>query len=1057
MALNSIESACTQLLEKEDLIIPPEIKERLKKDTVAVAVYEDRPKIMIYSLKELVLSEIVPVLSDLGFKVLNEVSFFVKDEGKEIFIDKLNIEAENREKLKLHKRNIKTLTEHALTKKIVDHCKLFSLAYKENFDIREILFVRTFLSYTDQLVAAFNKDKMIDTVVKYSDITRAFSDYFKTKFDPEFKGDRKAVLKEYEKKIEEGFKRVLHVNEDRVLKLFFKVLQSTVRTNYFLKKPAISIKVELSSLKQHLKGIQPSMEIFVYNQRFNGAHLRMGKVSRGGIRWSDRHEDFRTEIKSLMIAQEGKNAVIIPKGAKGGLVIYKNRDEVTKEEFKKHYITFINSLLDLVDNKVGNEIVRDERVVAYDGEDPYFVVAADRGTSSMSDVANEISLKRGYWLKDAFASGGSYGYHHKKLGITAKGALKSAERFFMERGLDIYEDEITVVGIGSMKGDVFGNGMLLSDKFKLLGAISHNEVFIDPSPDPATSFQERKRLFENALPWGDYDKKKISKGGGVFKRDEKEIRISKEIKNLLGVDRDLLSGEELAKELLKLEVDMIYLGGVGTYFKASEEENISIGDKANEFVRVDAKEIKAFCVCEGGNLGFTQKARMEYAKKGGRINLDSIDNSAGVNISDHEVNLKILLNSLVEKGVLKEEEKNETLLKLTDQVVNSVLWTNYFQPLAVSLDEIRSKKSKEAFIRTIRVLEENLEFFDRRDFKIPQDNEIEEIVNEEGALIRPVLSVLLLYSKIFLKNILNESDLIEKESAFEKFLLKYFPKSFASVYEDEIKEHHLKKEIASMMIANEIINFAGSSFICDFKREEKERFLLKVKSYLISNDLFRANDARYELYRSENKRNSLEIYPLLLEIEEAISYNLVWMMKGLYEKEISYAYILEHQHAIDSLLSEIDIEKTVVAKGNEKINDFFSRLNYLKLVTGIIIIYKSEASDFKEIGKLFYTLIGELRIIDIMKMIERAEAKSDTEKSLREQLSEMIEILMIELTRDVLRFKRKGESEREAVYGYFKEKDFSLEEFVSKTDLLKREKKISLTELSVLINSLFLL
>ncbi len=1057
MAQNSIENACTQLLEKDDLIIPKDIKDRLKTKSVGVTIHEEKPKIMIYSKRELVLSEIIPILSNLEFTVLNEVSFFVKDDGKDIFIEKLNIKVEDREKLKLHKHNIKTLIEHALTKKILDHCKLFALVYREDFNIREILFVRTFLSYVDQLVAAFNKDKMIDTVVKYSDITRAFLDYFKVKFDPEFKGDRSLSLKEYESKIEESFKKVLHINEDRVLKLFFKVLQNTVRTNYFLRGSAISIKVDFSSLKQHLKGIQPSIEIFVYSQRFNGTHLRMGKISRGGIRWSDRYEDFRMEIKSLMIAQEGKNAVIIPKGAKGGFVIYKSRDEVPKEEFKKYYVTFINSLLDLVDNKLQNKIVKDERIIAYDSEDPYFVVAADRGTSNMSDVANEISLKRGYWLKDAFASGGSYGYHHKKLGITARGALKSAERFFLERGVDIYEDEITVVGIGSMKGDVFGNGMLLSDKFKLLGAISHSEVFVDPSPDPKVSFEERKRLFYSENPsWNGYDKKKISKGGGVFRRDEKEIKLSDEIKKLLKTKRDVLSGEELARELLKVKADMIYVGGVGTYFKASDEENISIGDKINEFVRIDAKDIKAFCVCEGGNLGFTQRARMEYAKNGGKINLDSIDNSAGVNISDHEVNLKILLNTLVEKGVLREDEKNETLLKLTDQVVNSVLWSNYFQPLTISLDEIRSKKSKDEFIKTIHVLEENLEFFDRIDFKIPPDNEMEEILND-GAIIRPVLSTLLLYSKIFLKNILNESDLIEREPAFGKFLLKYFPKSFASVYEDEIKEHHLKKEIASMMIANEIINFSGSSFIADFDKNEKEKFLLKIKSYLISNDLFRANDARYELYRNENKNNVFKIYPLLLEIEDTLLYNLRWMMKGLYEKEICYTYILEHQHSIESLLSKINMEKRIVFEGNDKINDFFSKLNYLKLVTGIIIIYKNEALNFTEIGRLFYTLIEKLRIVELMQMIEKTEVKNETEASLKEQLSEMIEILMIELTRGILKFKRKDENEDEAVLGYFREKDFSLEEFASKIDSLKREHKISLMELSVLVNSLFLL
>lgn len=1052
-----LHSACRQLLGDEDLIIAKCVKQKLQTEKFAVDIIS-KPvsKIKIYSKNELILSDIIPILHNLGFTVLDEVSFFV-DEGEKIFINKIHIKVDDPKKLLSHKKNIEVLIEDALRKDILEKCKLFSLVYKENFTIRDILFVRIFLSYTDQLVAIFNKNKMIDTVVKYSHITKLFLDYFNVKFNPDYK-DKKEGIENFTKKIETAFKEVVHINEDRVLRFFFEVLKSVVRTNYFLQKDTICIKVDVKSIKQHLRGIQPNIETFVYNQKFNGTHLRMGKVSRGGIRWSDRYDDFRVEIKSLMSAQESKNAVIIPHGAKGGFVIFKNRDKVSKEEFKEYYCDFINALLDVVDNKIQNKIVKDKNIISYDGDDPYFVVAADRGTSNMSDTANEISEKRGYWLKDAFASGGSYGYHHKKLGITARGALKSAERFFLEKQTDIYKESVRVVGIGSMNGDVFGNALIRSDKFKLIGAISHNEVFVDPNPDEKISFEERKRLFyAQKGSWSAYDKSKISKGGGVFKRDEKDIALSLEMKELFKTKRDFLSGEEIAKELLKTDVDMIYNGGVGTYFKAKDEENISIGDKINEFIRINADEIKAYCVCEGGNLGFTQKARIEYAKKGGRINLDSIDNCAGVNISDHEVNLKILLNSLMDKKVLTKEQRDENLSMLTDQVVNSVLWTNYFQPLCISLDERRSKKNRDDFLKSVRVLENSLESFNRIDFKIPQDSDVEEILTKEGTIIRPVLATLLLYSKIFLKNILNNSDMIEKEPAFDKFLFKYFPKSFVSVYEDEIREHHLKKEIMSMMIANEIINFFGSSFICDYEELEEERFLLKIKAYLIGNDLFRANDIRYELYRNDHQIESSKMYELLLTIEEAILYNANWMIKGLYEKEICYTYILEHQHSIDSLLSHLKMQKKEIVKGNERINEFFSKINYMKLVTGIIIVYKNEAQDFIQTGRLFYTLIEKLHIVTIMEAIEKVAVKDKTQAVLQDQLRKIIEILMIDLTESVLGFKRKNENEQKAVEGYLKERAFNTEEFENMINSLNNSHKVSIDDLGIVINTLLLI
>ncbi|MBD3829594.1 MAG: NAD-glutamate dehydrogenase, partial [Arcobacter sp.] len=718
MATPDINAICSQILTSDDLIVEEELFQQVLKDKIVTKLLDNKGSkyIKIFSKEQLFLSHITPLLHNIGFEIIDEVTYNVMSQKELIYISRFNLNNPNLEKINIAKNNIEDIITYTLQDCSVKHSKAFSLVYEENFNLKKINILRAFIEYIGQAVLTINTGAILNTLTIHHEITALFVDYFLTKFNPKIK-DRETQLEKIEEKIKEKIKLVPQILDDRILNIMMTFLKSLLRTNYFLDKETISFKIDTKNFSKDLKGLQPNIENFIYHSDFYGVHLRMTKVSRGGLRWSDRHDDYRQEIKSLMITQEGKNSIIIPDGAKGGFVINKDSSEVTKEYFKEIYSLFINANLDLVDNMIDGKVVKNPEMVCYDGDDAYFVVAADKGTAAMSDVANEIAKQRNFWLGDAFASGGSNGFGHKDLGITARGAMVSTQRFFIEEGIDIHKQEITVVGIGSMSGDVFGNGMMESEKFKLLAAISQKEIFIDPNPDVKIAYKERKRLFESRDGgWANYDLSLISKGGGVFKRSDKQIELSSEIQKLIKCSRKTISGEELCKKLLTLDVDLLFNGGVGTYVKASDENNLDLGDKQNEAVRVDASELKAKIVCEGGNLGFTQKARIEYALNGGRINQDAIDNAAGVNTSDHEVNLKILLNIIKNQGILNEKQANETLHSLKEQVVQLVLKSNYDQACVISIDEQFSRKYPNDYIKSIEVLENNIEAFNRRDF-----------------------------------------------------------------------------------------------------------------------------------------------------------------------------------------------------------------------------------------------------------------------------------------------------------------------------------------------------
>jgi glutamate dehydrogenase len=1050
-----LQAVCNQLIEESDLIIRNDVADELFGSDLTLQICEQAEcEIKIYSRKRIPISDIIPILGDFGFITISEITYEAMLEKSVVFITKLTLDSDKEGLLVKNRVSIKDVLLRVLNGEI-ERGKLLGLVYLENFSAREILLSRAFGNYAQQIMPDFNKSSLEDCIIRYHDLFALFLHFILVKFDPEMK-NRDKKLAVIEKDTLSLFKEIENINDDRILKLIYEILQALVRTNYFAHTDTLSLKFDVSTLMHILKGVQPHFETFVYAHDMQGTHLRVSKVCRGGIRWSNRTEDFRTEVKSLMTTQEAKNSIIVPKGAKGGFVIKKA--DVSKEEFEGYYTRFINALLDVVDNQKDGEIVRDTKAVIYDGDDPYFVVAADKGTSSMSDRANEIAMSRGFWLHDAFASGSSNGYHHKKLGVTAKGAIKASQRFFIEKGVDFYKEPISIIGVGSMSGDVFGNGLIESEQFKLIGAISSDEIFIDPNPDVKISYAERKRLFAlKRGKWSLYDKKMISKGGGVFKRASKSITLTPEIKVLLHTEKATLSGEELAKEILKLKVDMLYFGGIGTYVKSSTESNISLGDKENEFVRIDADEIGAKVVCEGANLALTMSARIEYALNGGKINLDSIDNSAGVDTSDHEVNLKILLNALVQKNLLCEEGKNSTLVGISDIVVGSVMWTNYMQSLSISLDSLRSLKDMDAFKSSLTVLEKNLTTFKRSYFNIPRERDFHEVIDREGRLIRPIIATMTLYAKILLQDLLCGCSMYEEDSFFDRYLFKYFPKSLIAIYEEEIRLHPLKKEIISMIIANKIINNVGATFIKDLDLLGREKFLLKIKAYLATNQLYDANDIRYEIYRSDYEIEVSSQYKMLLKIEDEIAYNVQWMLKSLKKEEIDFGSILEYKTSIKDVITELNVPSHIIISGHEQINEFFTNLNFLKFSSTIIKIKQLSKADFKEVSMLFYALVQKFEIPLLMETIENISPKNEVQEHLRVQIKQLLEFKLVDLTKALLQFKREGEDAIDVIDNYFRENEFDMNRHDQMIEFIKTSEHLSMSDISVTVNHLLLI
>jgi len=1050
--MESITQESLYELTQSELTITQEIEEALNQKEVFVKVHIDKTHaaIFIYSTKKLSLSSTIPIIHTFNFIVETEFSNLVRHNDKEYLISKLNITVEDIDKLKIAQSNITKLITSILTGEFNMLCSIFVLSYLENFTMREIFLFIALAKYKEQLTSASDYHATINIFIKYSHITKLLLEYFNEKFDPALEV---RDLESAHERIISALSEVEAISEDSMLRLILEIMKNMQRTNYFLDREMISFKIFTNQIDYAFNGVVPAIEAFVYHTEFSGVHLRMDKVSRGGLRWSNRKGDYRDEIKALMIAQEAKNAVIVPKGAKGGFII--NEDRPSKAEFEKYYKMFIKSLLRLVDNIVDGKVIHDQEIIAYDGEDAYFVVAADKGTSAMSDVANAIAIEQNYWLRDAFASGGSIGYHHKSLGITAKGAIKSSERFFIEKGIDIYKDPITIVGTGSMNGDVFGNGLIESDQFLLIGAISHREIFIDPKPDPAVSYAERRRLFESDnANWSNYDTSKISQGGGVFYRSSKSIKLTPEIKELLGTTKEVLNGEELAKALLGLKVDMIYLGGIGTYFKSSGESSSDIGDKENENLRLNADEIQADVICEGANLGMTLAGRIEYALKGGKVNLDSIDNAAGVNTSDHEVNIKIFLNKLLSSELINEEQRDEDFRELTGYVVKKVLDTSYFQALALSLDEERSRGDKRLFKKAIHVIDMSLDYFSRKNFHIPRNIDFDEIVQADGAIVRPTLSLMLLYAKIVVEDLLKKSDMLES-SEYDRYLFKYFPKHLHATYQDTLKEHPLRKEIASIIISNDIINHCGSTFVADLHDLGEEKFLGKIRAYLINNELFNASELRKKLYNRDFEIGTQKLYSTLVTLEENILYSMHNTQKHLLDEELTFGNVSDYRDSILDILTEMSF-KTNINGDLARLEELYTTFEYIKLTTYILKIKRDTNLSFRDIARLTFEIVIKLDLVTLIKKVSVVKVTSAVEENLQDQILYITERIILNLSRDIIHYRRKSETISESIDSFFGEKD-EFSKFSKIHDDFMKAEHHTLLDSTIIVNELLLL
>jgi glutamate dehydrogenase len=790
------------------------------------------------------LSDAVPALENFGFRVLEEIPTGL-DRGRMGTIHDFLLELPVGEAAAplLDRSEAIEAAFAAVLNGAAENDVFNRLVVTVGLGSDEADWLRAFYRYLRQTGATYTIGTVVDALGNSAVITRALIDLFRARHDPAFTGDRASAESAASDAIRTGLAGVAAINDDRVLRLFRSLVEAILRTNAFASSAAeaLAFKVD-SALVPGLPKPVPWREIFVYSRRVEGIHLRAGPIARGGLRWSDRRDDYRTEILGLMKAQRVKNAVIVPTGAKGGFYPKQlpdpSRDRAGwAAEGQASYEIFIRTLLSITDNIVDNQVVHPEGVVIRDGEDPYFVVAADKGTAKFSDVANGIAIAHDFWLDDAFASGGSKGYDHKAMGITAKGAWLSVQRHFLEQGVDVQTDPVRVVGCGDMSGDVFGNGMLLSKSIRLVAAFDHRHIFLDPEPDPAASWAERERLFNLPVSsWDDYDKALISKGGGVFPRSMKQVPLSPEIRAALGVTATELEPEALISAILQAPVDLLWFGGIGTYVKSSVENNATVGDPANDAVRVDGAMLRVKVVGEGANLGTTQAGRIEFALQGGRINTDFIDNSAGVDCSDNEVNIKIALAAAIRAGKLTEAKRVKLLREMTDEVAELVLEDNRLQALALSIAQRGGSAATPSYARLIEALEETGSL-DRRTEGLADSDTLSRRALDRQGLTRPELAVLLSSAKLVLQDAIEHSPLATDPS-MEGVLLAAFPSAMQAKFASFIKTHRLAGEIVATKLANRIVNRLGVIHPFELAEEEGATLGQVAAAFTLADRLF---------------------------------------------------------------------------------------------------------------------------------------------------------------------------------------------------------------------------
>ena len=931
------------------------------------------------------LSDVLPMLENMGLNVIEETPYKIcPQNGATRWVLDFNMIPTSSESFELE--NIKDNFQQAFYQMWMQKAEndgFNRLVLSTGMNWREVSILRAIAKYLWQIGFTFSQSYIETTFAKHPTIARMLVRLFEMKFEPTGEAIKNAIGKGIDS-IQEALTTVSNLDEDRIINRYVEVIQAIVRTNYYQRtadgepKPQFSFKLQPEKIAEIPKPV-PMYEIFVYSPRFEGLHLRFGPVARGGLRWSDRREDFRTEILGLVKAQQVKNSVIVPVGSKGGFVCKMMPTEGGREAFfaegQACYRSFIRGLLDITDNIIEGKIVPPENVIRHEGDDPYLVVAADKGTATFSDIANGISAEYNFWLGDAFASGGSQGYDHKKMGITARGAWESVKRHFRDIGINCQKERFTCVAVGDMSGDVFGNGMLLSKYTALVVAFNHLHIFIDPNPDLEKSFKERQRLFD--LPrssWTDFNKNIISEGGGIFERSAKSIPLSAEMQKLLDTKATAMTPNDLIKTALQAKIDLFWNGGIGTYVKAESETNNEVGDRANDSVRINGKQLRCKIVGEGGNLGLTQLGRIEYMLNGGRGNTDFIDNVGGVDCSDHEVNIKILLNAIVASGDLTLKQRNLILTKMTDDVGKMVLRDNYAQIQSISLTENRAAKMNKELMRFIHTLERNGRLDRKLEF-LPSDEELLERLAQDKGLTRAELAVLTAYGKMALKEELAVVEITDN-AYFNKTLINYFPVDLRKKYAREMQDHRLRGPIIATQVANEMVNVMGSNFAHRMNDETGMSFADIAICFTLSKEIFGISALWKAIEALDNKVPSEVQVEMMYQSQRVIRRATRWFLRHRRKDmsiEDSVKYFRDELCQLEEHISEV-LETTenkdlqadsnkLVKKGVPKA--LASRIAYLSTMFSsldIVELTKATGLPVNLVAEVYYKLGASLQL-----------------------------------------------------------------------------------------------
>jgi len=862
------------------------------------------------------LSEIMPRLENMGLKVLAEVPYEVQPKGAPfaVRIRDFSLDAEGMAddltpvKEKFQDAFIRIWTNHA------ENDGFNRLILGAELDWHQVVMLRAYAKYLRQVGVTLSETYIQQTLAKHPAITRNLVALFNNHFDPalgEVGMGRKGAAMGIRSQIEDALNHVTNPDEDRILRLYVSLIESTLRTNYFQPGPNgerklyVSFKLDSQQVPE-LPSPRPMYEIFVYAPWMEGIHLRFGKVARGGLRWSDRREDFRTEILGLVKAQQVKNVVIVPVGSKGGFVVKNpSPDRATyQQEGIESYKTLLRGMLDITDNLRGDEVIPPRDVVRRDPDDPYLVVAADKGTATFSDIANAISADYGHWLGDAFASGGSAGYDHKGMGITARGGWEAVKRHFRELGINTQTEDHTCVGVGDMAGDVFGNALLLSPHTRLVAAFNYSHIFIDPDPDTAATFAERQRMFDNRLNWNGFNTELLSKGGAIYERSLKSISVTDEIQELLELPKKVVTPAELMRAILLAKADLLWLGGIGTYVKASHEDHAAARDRSNDALRVNGNELRVRVVGEGANLGFTQRGRIEFALAGGKINTDAIDNSAGVDTSDHEVNIKIALYDAIARGEMASiEERNKVLEAMTDDVAGLVLRDNYEQTEAISITHTLGETLLDTQARFMRGLEKQGKLV-RELEGLPDDETIAERHTQGLGLTRPEVAVLLAYAKMALYEDLLKSDLPDDPQLVGDLLL-YFPDDLRVRFRGAIERHRLRREIIATVVTNAMINRVRPTFAWQMCEETGKPPADIARAFIIMRDAFDLRTVWKEIEALDNQIPAAVQIDMMIAVARLLERAILWLLRSGYERLDLAQYVEEFRPRIEAIQNHL--------------------------------------------------------------------------------------------------------------------------------------------------------